>query len=104
MMKVKRQRLSIERISSRTELPALNNSCATTEAEVAEVSMKKETKQNNAMEAEIEQEISNASTEAKVATGILTPVHFLRACSFCQLSLGPGRDTFIYRYIFPHLL
>jgi flavin reductase (DIM6/NTAB) family NADH-FMN oxidoreductase RutF len=98
MLKVKRQRLSLKKISSQTELPALNNACAATEAEVAEVVMVKEAKKNT-MDVEIEHQASNASSEPKVVTRVLAPVHFLRACSFCQLGLGPGHDTFIYRYI-----
>lgn len=28
----------------------------------------------------------------------LEPAHFLRACGLCKRRLGPGRDTFMYRY------
>jgi hypothetical protein len=28
---------------------------------------------------------------------------FLRACGLCRRRLGPGRDTFVYKYVFAHL-
>ncbi|KAF3326414.1 zinc-finger of the FCS-type, C2-C2 [Carex littledalei] len=95
MLKVKRQRLSIKRISSRIELSAIDHAHAANEAEVAEGVTTTTTTEgkNNTGEVEIEPKVIKRQS----ATGILAPVHFLRACSLCQRRLGPGDDTFIYR-------
>lgn len=88
----------MKRISSRIELSAIDHAHAANKAEAVEaVTTTTTTKgKNNTREVEIEpKDVQRQSTN-----DILAPVHFLRACSFCQRELGPGHDTFIYRYDF----
>lgn len=89
----------MKRISSRIELSAIDHAHAANKAEAAEAVTTTTTtteQKNNTGEVEIEPK----DVQRQSATGILAPVHFLKACSFCQRELGPGHDTFIYRYDF----